>query len=76
VDTTIGTVKGKTIVLQPGQSTTIASEVNSTDFGFGCSPVNHALINYNVQAGGSTYKAYKADQMIVFGKEESNICGS
>ena len=75
VDTTIGTVNGKTIVLQPGESTTIASTVNSTDFGFSCSPVNHALINYNVQAGNSTYKAYKSDELIVFGKEESNICG-
>ena len=76
VDTTIGTVNGKTIVLQPGESTTISSTVNSTDFGFACSPVNHALINYNVQAGNSTYKAYKSDQLIVFGKEESNLCGS
>jgi uncharacterized cupredoxin-like copper-binding protein len=76
VDTTIGTVKGKTIVLQPGESGTISSTVNSTDFGFACSPVNHALVNYNVQAGTSNYKAYKADQMIVFGKEESNLCGS
>lgn len=76
VDTTIGTVKGTTITLQPGQSATISSTVNSKDWGFACSPVNHALINYNVQAGGSTYKAYKADELIVFGKEESNICGS
>jgi hypothetical protein len=76
VDTTIGTVKGKTITLQPGQSATISSTVNSKDWGFACSAVNHALINYNVQAGGSTYKAYKADELIVFGQAESNICGS
>lgn len=76
VDTTIGTVYGTKITLQPGQSTTISSTVNSKNWGFACSAVNHALINYNVQAGGSTYKAYKADELIVFGQQESNICGS
>ena len=76
VDSTIGIINGTTIVLQPGESATISSTVNSTDFGFACSPVNHALINYNVQAGNNTYKAYKTDELIVFGKEESNICGS
>ena len=76
VNTTIGTVNGTTIVLQPGESTTISSTVNSTDWGFACSSVNSALINYNVQAGGSSYKAYGADQLIVFGQEESKLCGS
>lgn len=47
VDTSIGTVNGTKITLQPGQSATISSTVNSTDWGFACSAVNHALINYN-----------------------------
>jgi hypothetical protein len=76
VDASIGTVNGTKITLSPGESATISSTVNSTDWGFACSPVNHALINYNVQAGGSTYQALKASELIVFGSEESNICGS
>ena len=72
----IGTVMGTTTTLQPGESATISSTVNSNDWGFACSAVNHALINYNVQAGGSTYQAYKTSNLIVFGSEESNICGS
>ena len=76
MDASIGTVNGTKITLSPGESATISSTVNSTDWGFACSPVNHALINYNVQAGGSTYQALKASELIVFGSEESNICGS
>ncbi len=76
VDAHIGTVFGKTTTLQPGQSATITSTVNSKDWGFACSPVNHALINYNVQAGGSTYQALKASELIVFGQEDANICGT
>jgi hypothetical protein len=76
VDASIGTVNGTKITLQPGQSATISSTVNSTDWGFACSPVNHALINYNVQAGGSSYQALKTSELIVFGQEESNICGT
>jgi uncharacterized cupredoxin-like copper-binding protein len=76
VNTLIGTVNGKAVVLQPGESATIVSTVNSSDWGFSCSPVNHALINYNVQAGNTSYSTYKANQLIVFGNEESNICGT
>jgi hypothetical protein len=76
VATQIGTVYGKTTTLQPGQTATIASTVNSTDWGFACSPVANALVNYNVQAGSSTYQALKTSQLIVFSPEESNICGS
>jgi len=76
IDASIGTVNGTKIVLQPGQSATITSTVNSKDWGFTCAPVNHALINYNVQAGSSTYQALKSSELIVFGQEESNICGT
>ncbi|MGA3199590.1 MAG: hypothetical protein ABSD89_09320 [Halobacteriota archaeon] len=76
VDSMIGTVNGTKTTLQPGQSATISSTVNSKDWGFACAPVNHALINYNVQAGGSSYQALKASELIVFGTAESNICGS
>ena len=76
VDSMIGTVNGTKITLQPGQSATISSTVNSKDWGFACAPVNHALINYNVQAGGSSYQALKTSELIVFGTAESNICGS
>jgi uncharacterized cupredoxin-like copper-binding protein len=76
VDTQIGTVYGKKTTLQPGQSATITSTTNSKDWGFACSPVDHALINYNVQAGSSTYQALKTSELIVFSPEESNICGS
>ena len=75
MDASIGTVNGTKITLSPGESATISSTVNSTDWGFACAPVNHALINYNVQAGGNTYKAYGASELIVFGQEEANICG-
>jgi len=75
--TSLGTIKGKTINLQPGQSQTVSSTISSKDWaGGGCSPVNHGLVNLNVRAGGDSYKAYKADQIIVFGKEESNICST
>lgn len=76
MDSKIGTVNGTKITLSPGESATISSTVNSTDWGFACAPVNHALINSNVQKGGSTYQAYKASELIVFGQAESNICGS
>jgi hypothetical protein len=76
VATQIGTVYGKTTTIQPGQTATVESTVNSTDWGFACSPVANALVNYNVQAGGSTYQALKTSEMIVFSPEESNICGS
>jgi hypothetical protein len=76
VDSSIGTVNGTKITLQPGQSATISSTVNSTDWGFACAPVNHALINYNVQAGGSSYQALKTSELIVFGQAEANICGT
>jgi hypothetical protein len=76
VTTQIGTVYGKTTTLQPGQTATIESTVNSTNWGFACSPVANALINYNVQAGSSTYQALKTGELIVFSPEESNICGS
>jgi hypothetical protein len=76
VATQIGTVYGQTTTIQPGQTATVESTVNSTDWGFACSPVANALVNYNVQAGGSTYQALKTSEMIVFSPEESNICGS
>jgi hypothetical protein len=75
--TLLGTVKGKTLVLQPGESLTLNSTMSSSDWtGGGCSPVNHGLVNINVNASGDSFKVYKADQMIVFGKEESDICSS
>jgi hypothetical protein len=76
VTTNIGTVNGTTIVLQPGESTTVASTVTSKDWGFACSPVNSGPINCNVQAGRSSYSGLKTSKLIVFGQEESNICGT
>jgi hypothetical protein len=73
----LGTVKGKTLLLQPGESITLNSTMSSSDWTGGeCSPVNHGLININVSAGGDSFKVYKSDQMIVFGKEESDVCSS
>jgi len=76
VDSTpIGIVNGTATTLQPGESVTVRSTVDSSDWGFSCSPVNRGLINYNVNAGSSSYKGLTVDQTIVFGDEESNICG-
>jgi hypothetical protein len=73
----VGNVTGKKLILQPGESLTINSTMTSKDWASGsCSPVNHGLVNINVQAGNDSYKLYKTDQMIVFGKEESNICSA
>jgi D-lyxose ketol-isomerase len=74
---TVGNVSGKKLILQPGESMTINSTMTSKDWaGGGCSPINHGLVNINVRAGNDSYKLFKADQMIVFGKEESNICSA
>ena len=76
VDTLLYIINGNPTTLQPGQSATISSTVDSRGLGVAASPANHALINYNVKAGGSTYKAYKADSLIVFNPEESTVLGS
>jgi hypothetical protein len=76
VTTKIGNVSFSPTTIQPGQTATIESNVNSTDWGFSCAPVANALVNYNVQAGSSTYQALKTSEMIVFSPQESNICGS
>ena len=73
----VGNVAGKKLILQPGESLTVNSTMTSKDWASGgCSPVNHGLVNINVKAGNDSYKLYKADQIIVFGKEESNICSA
>jgi hypothetical protein len=76
VTTKIGNVSFNATTIQPGQTVTVESNVNSTDWGFPCSPVSNALINYNVHAGSTTYQALKTSEVIVFSPQESNICGS